>query len=325
MKAFTKTRYGGPEVLQWEEVEMPLVKEDHILVKVFANSANPADWHILRGKPFFARFVFGLFKPKYKIAGADFAGIVVETGKNVTQFKAGDRVFGETLKGGAFAEYVSAPARVCAPMPEGTDFPEMAGVPIAGLTALQAVTTKGKLREGETALINGASGGVGHFAVQIAKAIGAQVTAVCSGKNADFARALGANHVIAYDQENIHQHKEKYDLVIDTHGNLSHKDFVRMGRRGVQTGFTTMRHMMAVGIKQAISKYPLVSFTAAANREDLQQLALLIREGKIRVHLEKIFSYRDIPEAIRFIEAMHTRGKVVMDWRITESRSHTTE
>lgn len=223
MKAFVKTSYGGPEILRLEEVEMPVLKDDHILVKVLANSANPADWHILRGKPFVARFSFGLFKPKNKIPGADFAGIVVETGKNVTQFKLGDRVFGESLKGGAFAEYISVAETVCALMPGNTSFSQMASVPIAGLTALQAVSTHGDLKIGEAVLINGSSGGVGHFAVQIAKSFGAKVTAVCSGKNVDFVRSLGADTVITYDKENIHQHTGKYDLVIDTNGNLLHR------------------------------------------------------------------------------------------------------
>ena len=148
MKAFTRTVYGGPEVLQLEEVEKPSVKEDHILVKVAANSANPADWHILRGKPFLARFAFGLFKPKDKLLGADFAGTVEKVGNKATHFKVGDSVFGEVLQGGAFAEYICAPANVCAIMPEGTGFPEMACVPMAGLTALQALITHGRLRKG---------------------------------------------------------------------------------------------------------------------------------------------------------------------------------
>jgi len=188
MKAFTKTKYGGPEILQLEEIEKPSLKPGHILVKVSANSANPADWHTLRGKPFFARFSFGLFKPTVKILGADFAGVVEEVGNDVMNFKVGDRVFGETLTGGTFAEYACLPANVCALMPEGIDFPEMASVPIAGLTALQALTTHGHLREGESVLINGSSGGVGHFTVQIAKAYGAIVTAVCSSRNIDFVK-----------------------------------------------------------------------------------------------------------------------------------------
>jgi len=162
MKAFIKTKYGGPEILQLQEVEKPLLKAGHILVKVMANSANPADWHILRGKPLFARVTFGLFKPKYAILGADFAGIVEEVSDQVERFQVGDWVFGETFKGGAFAEYTCVAENVCAKMPEGTGFPELASIPIAGITALQALSTHGRLKKGESVLINGSSGGVGH-------------------------------------------------------------------------------------------------------------------------------------------------------------------
>lgn len=319
MEAFTKTQYGGPEVLHLEEVEKPSVKEGHLLVKVMANSANPVDWHIIRGKPFFARFSFGLFKPKDKIPGADFAGIVEAVGKNVQHFKVGDYVFGEMLNGGAFAEYACAPANVCAIMPQGAGFAEMASVPIAGLTALQALITHGHLKAGETVLVNGASGGVGHFTVQIAKAYGAEVTAVCSGRNVAFAKTLGANHVIAHDQENIHQHQGKYDLVVDTNGNFSHQDYKRMGRRGVMVGFTTLGNMMLVLLKRAFSKFPLAQFTAVANAKDLETLALLVQNGKIKAHIEKTYPYQQIPEAIGYIEAMRTRGKVAMVWGKIES------
>lgn len=315
MEAFTKTKYGGPEVLQLEEVEIPSLKEGHILVKVIANSVNPADWHILRGEPYFGRFSFGLFKPKNEILGADFAGIVKEIGNNVTHFKVGDRVFGETLDGGAFAEYVCAEAKACAIIPEGIDFLTMACVPIAGLTALQALVTHGHLKEGESVLINGSSGGVGHFAVQIAKAYGAKVTAVCSSRNIEFVRALGADLVIAYDKESIHQHVGKYDLIIDTHGNLSHNDYVRMGLRGVMVGFTTIGQMMSVILKKGFSNFPLVLFTAEANTKDLETVAFLIEVGKVKVHIEKTYSYKEIPEAINYIEAMRTKGKVGMVWK----------
>lgn len=314
MKAYTKTKYGGPEVLQLEEVELPSLKDNQVMIKVAANSANPADWHIIRGKPFFARFTFGLFKPKDKIPGADFAGIVTETGKRVTQFKVGDKVFGESLAGGVFAEYAGVDETICAKMPEGTTFPEMACVPIAGLTALQALITHGQLKRGETVLINGASGGVGHFAVQIAKAYGAKVTAVCSDKNEEFVRSLGADKVIAYDKENIHQHNGKYDLVVDTNGNLSFADYKRMGRRGVMIGFTTMGHMISVLLKKMFSKFPLIQFTAEANTKDLNTLAALVQSREIKVHIEKTFSYRELPQAIGYIEAMRTRGKVAMLW-----------
>lgn len=314
MKAYTKSKYGGPEILQLEEVEKPALKDDHLLVKVIANSANPADWHILRGKPLFARFSVGLFQPKDKILGADFAGIVEEVGSNVEHFKVGDRVFGEIIDGGAFAEYTCVPADACGIMPKNADFPEMASVPTAGLTALQALITHGHLNEGETVFINGSSGGVGHFTVQIAKAYGAKVTAVCSSKKVDFVKSLGADQVIAYDKENIHQHDGKYNLVIDTHGNLTHNDYQRMGKRGVMVGFTTIGNMISTLLKNALSKFPLALFTAEANTKDLEILAALIQDGKVIVHIEKTYSYKEIPEAISYIEAMRTKGKVAMVW-----------
>ncbi len=318
MRAFTITRYGGPEVLHLDEVEKPILKDDHIVVKVKANSANPADWHILRGKPYFARFSFGLLKPKHKILGADFAGIVEEVGNNVTHFKIGDRVFGEEINGGAFAEYTCVPANVCGIIPEGSEFPEMAGTPIAGLTALQAIITHGQLKEGESVLINGSSGGVGHFAVQIAKACGAIVTGVCSSRNTDFVKGLGADEVIAYDKKNIHTHNRTYDLIVDTHGNLFMHDLKRMGQRGVVPGFTSMKHMMWLLIQAGFSKFPLAQFTAEANTKDLQTLATLIQSRKIKVHIDKTYPYNEIPDAIGYIEAMRTRGKVAMVWEDIE-------
>ncbi len=314
MKAYTKHKYGGPEVLSLEEVPKPTVKENHLLVKVLANSANPADWHILRGKPFFARLSFGLFRPKDKILGADFAGIVEEVGKGVTKFKAGDRVYGEALKGGAFAEYTCVSESVCGLMPEAATYNEMACAPIAGLTALQALITHGKLKHGESVLINGSSGGVGHFSVQIAKAYGAHVTAVCSSRNIDFVKSIGADKVIAYDKEDIHHYKGEFDLVLDTNGNLNFADFKRLGRRGVLVGFTTMGQMMSVMINNAFSKFPLMQFTAEANNEDLNILANLIKDGKVKTHIERTFPYSEIPEAIAYIESMRTRGKVAMSW-----------
>jgi len=314
MKAFTKIKYGGPEVLRFEEVEKPTINDDQVLVKVMANAANAADWHILRASPFLARFTTGLFKPKDKILGADFAGVVEEVGSNITHFKKGDRVFGETLEGGAYAEYLAAPAKVCALMPKESDFPEMAGVALAGITALQAIVTHGQLKQGESVLINGASGGVGHFAVQIAKAQGAVVTGVCSNKNVDFVKGLGADHVIAYDEENIHQHALEYDLVIDTNGNLTHDDYTRMGKRGVMVGFTTMGHMLSVILKNVFSKFPLKNFTAEANAADLETLAKMVHDGQIKTHIDKTYPHTKIPEAITYIEAMRTKGKVVMIW-----------
>jgi NADPH:quinone reductase-like Zn-dependent oxidoreductase len=314
MKAFTKLKYGGPEILSLKDVEFPALKDGHLIVRIFANSVNPADWHILRGKPFFSRFMFGFFKPKEKIPGVDFSGIVEQVGKNVNGFRVGDKVFGESLTGGVFAEYACVPENACAKMPDGTKFSDMASVPVAGLTALQALITHGQLKKGQTVLINGASGGVGHFAVQLAKEYGAIVTAVCSAKNVEFVKSLGAEHVIAYDKENIHRHTGKYNLVVDTNGNLTFKDFKRMGQRGVITGFTTMGHMISVLVEKAFSHFPLIQFTAATDRKDLDTLADLIKERKIKVHIDKIYSYDRIPDAISYIEAMRTRGKVAIIW-----------
>lgn len=314
MKAFVRNSYGGPEVLKLTEVDKPSVKKGNILVKIYANSANAADWHILRGKPFLSRFAFGLFRPKEKVLGVDFSGVVEGVGEGVTTFKIGDRVFGESLKGRAFAEYLCVAADACSVMPDNRDFSEMACVPVAGLTAFQALITHGKLKSGESILINGASGGVGHFSVQIAKAYGAVITAVCSSGSSDFVKGLGADHVIAYDQENIHSHAGRYDLVVDTHGNLKHDDYTRMGRRGVMVGFTTMGNMMFVLIRNIFSKFQIKQFTAKATTNDLTALADLIREGKVRTSVEKTYPYGEIPEAIRYTEAMHTKGKVAMVW-----------
>jgi len=314
MKAITKHKYGGPEIMGLEEVEKPTVKKNHLLIRVKANSANPADWHILRGKPFFARFAFGFFKPKDTILGSDFAGIVEEIGQGVTKYKVGDRVFGEMLGGGAFAEYACAPENVCGLMPDESDYTQMACLPIAGLTALQALVTHGKLKKGESVLINGSSGGVGHLAVQIAKAYGANVTAVCSSRNIDFVKSIGANKAIAYDKENIHLHKEKYDLIVDTNGNLNYADYKRMGKRGVMVGFTNMAHMISVILKKGFGRFPLAQFTAEANSKDLNELSKLIKDGKLKPRIEKTYSYTKIPEAIGYIESMRTRGKVAMSW-----------
>lgn len=315
MKAYVKHRYGGPEILQLSEVDNPKVPDDHLLIEIKANSVNPADWHVLRGEPKLARLSFGLFKPKNPLFGSDFSGVVVEKGQSVDHFKVGDHVFGETLDGGAFAEYASVPAKVCGKMPEGADFTQFAALPIAGLTALQALSTHGKLQQGEKVLINGASGGVGHLAVQIAKALGGEVTAVCSSRNREFVTSLGADQVLAYDEEAIHEHTGQYDLVLDVHGNLRHKDFTRLGQRGIMIGFTTMGNMLSVVAKKLFSSFPLKIFTAQANTADLEKLADMTAAGKLHVNIDKRYSYQQIPEAIAYIEKMHTRGKVVMVWR----------
>ena len=319
MKAFTRYKYGGPEVLHLEEVDFPVLKDEHVIIKMMANSVNPADWHLLRGKPFLARLAVGLFRPKQKIVGVDFAGVVVQTGKNVNRLKVGDSVFGESTEVGVFAEYACLPENICAKMPEGVTFAEMASVPVAGLTALQAVVRHGKIKNGEHMLVNGSSGGVGHFAVQIAKNYGAEVTAICSDKNRDFVKSLGADQVIAYDKEDIHNHNGKYDLIVDTHGNLNFKDFQRMAKRGVISGFTTLGHMMKVLLQKVIHQYPLSQFTAEANLADLEHLANLVGERNIKVHISRTYSYEQLPEAIGYLETMRSIGKVAILWSEEET------
>lgn len=314
MKAFTRKKYGGPEVLKLEEVEKPTPKDNELLIRVKANSVNPADWHVLRGEPVLARFAFGLFKPKNTIPGTDFSGIVEQTGKDVTQFQVGDHVFGEHINGGVFAEYSCVPEGVCAKMLKGADFATMACLPVAGVTALQSLTTHGNVKKGERLLINGSTGGVGHFTVQMARSMGTTVTAVCSSSNADFAKELGADFVIAYDEEDIHQHKGDYDLVIDNHGNLNLNDFVKTGRRGVIVGFTSLGHMLGVNLRNIAGKIPLKQFTANVNTKDLNTLAEMIAEGTLKVNIEKTYPYQQLPDAISYIEKMHTRGKVAVVW-----------
>ncbi len=314
MKAFTRYRYGGSETLKIEEVALPGLLDNQVLVKVLANSANPADWHILRGDPFFSRFTYGLFRPKNKLIGSDFSGIVIRVGKLVTRFKAGDKVLGSTLKGGAYAEYISVPENACGHMHEHTSYTDAASLPIAGLTAFQALIKHGALQPGETVLINGATGGVGHFAVQIAKAYQAKVTAVCSSNSIDFAKSLGADEVIAYNKENIHQHNGKYDLVIDFHGNLAYQDYLRMGKRGVMVGFTNMKHMIALLFKSATGKLPIRQFTVDINTADLDILVSMVQQNKVTPRIEKTYSFKQIPEAVTYIEGMHAKGKVVMIW-----------
>lgn len=314
MKAFTQDRYGGPEVLTLNELPRPTVKEGHVLVKVVANSANPADWHTMRGTPFPARLAFGIFKPKNPTLGGDFAGIIKEVPYEMEHLQPGDMVYGEALEVGTFAEYIVVPASQLAKIPQGTSCQQMAGIPIAGLTAIQALVTHGLVKPGESILINGAAGGVGHFCVQIAKALGAEVTAVSSSKNVTFITSLGAKHTIAYDEVDIHQHPKKYDLVLDVHGNLTFRDFKRMGKRGVKVGFTSMANMASCILLAGANRYPLGQFTAKPNTKDLQTLATMVQEGLIKTHIEKIFPYEQIPEAIGYIESMHTRGKVIMVW-----------
>jgi NADPH:quinone reductase-like Zn-dependent oxidoreductase len=313
MKAIARTQYGGPEVLHVSEEEMPRYTSNQVLVKIRAVSVNPADWHRMRATPYFIRLAEGgLFKPyaKYKIIGADFAGVVEAVGADVSAYKVGDEVLGDASFG-SFAEYNAVELDMLTHKPDNVSFEEAASLGIAGLTALQGVRDHGKLKAGERVLINGASGGVGHFCVQVAKRLGAHVTGVCSGKNVEMLKSIGANAVIDYTKEDIHSCNEKFDLVMDINGNLNYADYKRMGKRGVMVGFVGVNHMMGVMLRKAIGSFDLTTFTAKTKAKDLQWLAENVAEGHIKPVIEKIYEFEKLPEAVAHLETMHARGKVV--------------
>ena len=320
MKAIIYTKYGPPEVLQLKEVERPVPKENEVLVKVFAASANPADWHMIRGEPKFARFAFGLTKPKNIIPGIDIAGKVEAVGKNVKEFQPGDEVFGDVGWGGAFAEYVCVNENRLVPKPANISFEEAASVFVAGITALQALRDKGKIQSGQNVLINGASGGVGTFAVQLAKYFGAEVTGVCSTRNLDLVRSIGSDKVIDYTKEDFSNTKQKYDLIIDNIADRSVNNLKRaLSQNGicVIVGFSSLSRMF-----QHMFLGPIISKTgnkkigglgaAKPNKKDLNFLKELLATGKIKPVIDRIYPLSEVPEAIGYLEEGHARGKVVI-------------
>ena len=316
MKAIVYTKYGSPDVLQLKEIEKPTPKENEVLVKVHAAAANPADWHLMRAEPFVARLENGLLKPKHTRLGADVAGRVEAIGKNVTQFQVGDDVFGELPLNalGSFAEYIVAPEDLLALKPARLSFEQAAAVPLAGFTALQGLRDKGKLQPGQKVLINGASGGVGTFAVQIAKALGAaEVTGVCSTRNLELVRSIGADKVIDYTQTDFTRSGQQYDLIFDAVGNRSVADLKRaLTPTGIGSvaGFTSMallfQHMLLGGKKVGLMA------TAKANQKDLLILKELLEAGKITPVIDRRYPLSETAEAIRYLESGRARGKVIV-------------
>lgn len=313
MKAIICTQYGSPDVLHLTEVEKPTPKDNEILIRVRAASVNPHDVHSLRGKPYILRIQTGLRKPKNTRLGVDVAGQVEAVGRNVTQFQPGDEVFG--VRAGSFAEYVCTQGKALALKPAHLTFEQAAAVPVAGLTALQALRDKGQIQPGQKVLINGAAGGVGTFAVQIAKALGAEVTAVCSTRNVEMVQALGADQVIDYTQENFTQSGQIYDLLLDAVGNHS----LSACRRVVHaTGAYVMvagspTHLLKAVILSRFARQRLVFFIATNNREDLVFLKELIEAGKVTPVIDRRYTLREVPEAIRYLGEGHARGKVVIN------------
>lgn len=323
MQAIVQRRYGGPEALRLETVARPTVSADGVLVRVRASSANPADWHIMRGEPFIARLSSGLRTPKIATLGGDVAGVVEAVGDGVTRFQPGDEVLGDLFGGlgfGGFAEYVATKEHALVSKPDNVSFEEAAATPLAGVTALQGVRDHAQVQAGQRVLVNGASGGVGTFAVQIAKHLGAEVTGVCSTGNVELVRSIGADAVIDYTQQDFSRDGQQYDAIIDNVGNRSIADYKRAlapGGIGIIIGFTTLRRLFGHALFGALSgragkpKVRLMG-TAQSNPEDLALLGEWLATGAIVPVIDRTYPLAETAEAIRYLEAGHARGKVVI-------------
>jgi NADPH:quinone reductase-like Zn-dependent oxidoreductase len=318
LKAFLSVTYGRAETLRLAEVAKPAPHANAVLVKVLAVSVNPADWHSLRGKPVFARATLGLLRPKNTILGVDIAGRVETVGRGVARFKPGDEVYANLLDHGygGFAEYAAVPVDALALKPANLSFEETAAVPMAGVTALQGLTHHGEIGAGQKVLVNGASGGVGHFAVQIAKSYGAEVTGVTSTRIIDLVRSLGAAHVIDYTTEDFIRTGQAWDRILDTIGNRSVSDLRRAlapGGSCAVIGFSSMGNVLGVALRGG-KQISMIS--AHATAKDLELLGDMIESGKLRPVIDRRYPFRELPEAIRYLEEGHARGKVVVGVRV---------
>ncbi len=320
MKAIVYHRYGSPDVLQWEEIEKPTPGDNEVLLRVRAASVNPLDWHFMRGMPYVVRIPAGLRKPKVTGLGVDVAGQVEAVGRNVTQLKPGDEVFGSCRR--AFAEYVCASESSLVVKPDNVTFEQAASVPVAAFTALQGLRDKGHIQPRQKVLINGAAGGVGSFAVQIAKSFGADVTGVCSTRNVDMVRSIGADQVIDYTQEDFTKSGQRYDLLFDAVGNhslfacrraLNPKGVLIMagGEAGRWMVRALGRAITALVLSRFVSQN-LTGLLARTRKEDLIVMHQLMEAGKVTPVIDRRYSLSEVPEAIRYLEQGHARGKVVI-------------
>ncbi|MEU7074877.1 NAD(P)-dependent alcohol dehydrogenase [Streptomyces narbonensis] len=322
MKAWVQDRYGSTDVLEFTEVERPAPREREVLVRVHAAAVNAADWHLMRGDPYVARLALGLRRPKERIRGRDFAGRVEAVGAGVTGLRPGDEVFGEAP--GSFAEYVCAPETATERKPAGLTFEQAAAIPLAGNTALMGLRDLGKTRPGMKVLVNGASGGVGTFAVQLAKAFGAEVTGVCSARNAQLVLGLGADRVIDYTRDDFTTGQDRYDLVFDLVGNrslaalrrvLSPAGTLVLSGGGVFEGGSVFGPMGLIVKGQLLSLLPgrrLHVLTAEPRRENLAALRELAENGGITPVVERTYPLAEAPRALRYVEEEHARAKVVL-------------
>ena len=320
MKAIVYYEYGSPDVLQFKEVEKPAVRADSVLVRVHGSAANPYDWHFIRGEPYFMRLMFGLRAPKRNALGVDFSGVVEEVGQEVTAFKPGDEVYG--MCDGAFAEYLCAPESEVTLKPKSLGFDLAAAVPLAGLTALQGLRDSGRLRPGQRVLIIGASGGVGTFAVQIAKDLGAHVTGVCSTRNLEMVRSLGADEVIDYTRQDFAEGSAKYDVIFQLGGMHSpsycRRALTPQGRLVLSSGDSDgvwigpMDRILKAAVLSPFVSQTLVVLDVKRSKADLETLAELIDAGKLKPVIDRTYSLEEVSEAVRYVEQGHAQGKVLI-------------
>ena len=321
MKAIVHERYGPPDVLELREVDKPVVGDDEVLVRVHATSVNPVDWHTVTGTPYLVRMMAGLLEPKSELLGIDFAGTVEAVGRDVTQFQPGDEVFG--ARDGAFADYVCVrEERGVVHKPVNVTFEQAAAVAVAAISALQGLRDEGHIQSGQKVLINGASGGVGTFAVQIAKSFGAEVTGVCSTRNLEIARAVGADHVIDYTQEDFTRSEQRYDFILDNVANHSLSDLRRAltptgtlvpnGGGFDNRWFASGGRVISAHVLKRFVGHKLRPFLVSFNFDDLVALKELVEAGKITPVLDRTYPLSETPQAIGHVGEGHARGKVAI-------------
>jgi len=321
MKAAIYTSYGGPDVVRITDVEKPVPKDNEVLIRVRAASVNPLDWRLMKGEPRLLRLFFGLRKPRLGRPGVDVAGEVEAVGRNVAQFKPGDEVFGACR--GAFAEYACSGESKVAMKPDGVTFEQAASVNVAGLTALQGLRDKGKIQPGSKILINGAAGGVGTFAVQIAKSFGAEVTGVCSTRNIDMVRSIGADEVIDYTRHDFTTSDQRYDLILDCVGNHPFSEcrrvltakgrFVMIGAPHDMTVMGLLAPMIGALWSSLFGNRKAVPFISKPSQEDLILLGGLIVTGKLEPIIDRRYNLSEVSDAMRYVEEGHARGKVLIN------------
>ncbi len=321
MKAIIYRNYGSPDVLKCEEIEKPTPGDDEVLIRVRAASLNPLDYHLMKGGPYIVRILLGLLGPKIKRPGRDVAGQVEAVGRNVTQFKLGDEVFGTCR--GALAKYVCTSESALVMKPDNVTFEQAASVPVAALTALQSLRDKGQIHREQKVLVNGAAGGVGTFAVQIAKWFGADVTGVCSTRNVEMVRSIGADHVVDYTQEDFTRSGQRYDLIFDLVGNHSFSacrrvlhpkgTFIAAGVLGLGGSMIALLAFSITGLVLSLFVgQRFVMFVARLSKEDLSIMGELMATGKVTPVIDRRYRLIEVPEAIRYLEERHARGKVVI-------------